>query len=72
MVVDILVSGLALYTKLPGVRCLIHVGREGWVSAGLGFTKKVVGQTMNAGSRTRTILSQMYLPARPFSPIVRP
>jgi hypothetical protein len=29
MVVDILVSRLALYTNLPGGRCLIHVGREG-------------------------------------------
>jgi cellobiose phosphorylase len=29
MIVDILVSRLALYTKLPGGRCLIHVGREG-------------------------------------------
>src|SRR2546426_1308326 len=29
MAVDISDSRLALYTKLPGVRCLIHVGREG-------------------------------------------
>ena len=29
MVVDILVSRLALYTKLPRGRCLTHVGREG-------------------------------------------
>jgi len=31
MAVDILDSRLALYTKLPGGRCLIHVGREGKV-----------------------------------------
>ena len=29
MIVDILASRLALYTKLPGGRCLTHVGREG-------------------------------------------
>ena len=29
MVVDIFNSQLALYTKLPGVWCLTHVGREG-------------------------------------------
>jgi hypothetical protein len=41
------------------------------VSAGLGFTKNVVGQTVYAGSRTRTIRNQMYLPERPFNPIVK-
>lgn len=29
VIVDVGESRLALYTKLPGVRCLIHVGREG-------------------------------------------
>jgi len=43
--VDILESRLALYTKLPGGRCLTDVGREG--GSGLSKTRWVVERSLS-------------------------